>query len=629
MKIRWIKFMSLALMAGMLINQTVSVCAIETEELTSVEAESIETESIETESIETESIETESVETESVEAESLETEDIETTSIQETETEMVLESESENEIQSQEGYSENSWRYENGVWVPENYQVRSSLYENAWGYENGYYVNSNGDAIDGAVSKGIDVSTFNGKIDWEKLQNESDIDYAIIRCGYGNDFVEQDDARWSYNVSECSRLGIPFGVYIYSYAMDTKEALSEAEHVLRLIEGYDLTLPIYLDLEDEKYTGTLSNREIADIAETFCTRIQQAGYDVGVYANLYWFREKLTDARFGQWEKWVAQYNYQCDYEGSYGMWQCTSSGKVVGIEGNVDLNFDFLNRGYKKVSIKPVRNLEAQPAGLSKITLRWSQVAGADGYIIYRKIDGEERFTYRYIVNKNNFTDTTAAEGKFNYYRVYPYYINDMGERIVGQSDVYVYAKPGVMPVEHLAAQASGRKRVSLVWQAVQGADGYIIYRQVGSSGKFSYLYIKSGTTYIDNKASDTEYNFYRIYPYYINELGERVVGGSTRYVYAKGILPPVTGLKAKSGSGSVTVSWNKLSGADGYIIYRQIGSNSKFSYRYMVSGTSFTDTTASKEEYNFYRIYPYYMDGENRITTTQSVAYVYGRAR
>ena len=146
--------------------------------------------------------------------------------------------------------------------------------------------------------------------------------------------------RWKYNADECTRLGIPFGVYIYSYALNTDEARSEAEHVLRLVEGYDLSLPVYLDLEDERYTGRLSNKEIADIAEVFCETIQSAGYEVGIYANLDWFRNRLTDWRFGQWTRWVAQYNYECNYEKNYSMWQCTSTGFVDGIDGPVDLNF-------------------------------------------------------------------------------------------------------------------------------------------------------------------------------------------------------------------------------------------------------------------------------------------------
>lgn len=619
MKIRWIKFVSMSLIISMIIGKTMSAYAVETEGKEPVESESLETTLIGEDDMPIESQEIPGTETL--------TEILPETLL---ETEKPLSDLAEtNELQSQAEYNENSWRYENGVWIEGNGLARSSSYDNAWGYENGNYVNSNGDPIEGAIGKGIDVSTFNGQIDWEKVQDESDVDYAIIRCGYGNDYKEQDDAWWSYNVSECSRLGIPFGVYIYSYAMDTKEALSEAEHVLRLIEGYDLTFPVYLDLEDEKYTGTLSNKEIADIAAVFCTKIQEAGYDVGIYANLYWFRERLTDERFEQWEKWVAQYNYQCDYERNYGMWQCTSDGIVAGISGRVDINFDFIDRGYKHIDLAPVTNLNAEPAGPFKISIRWDAVPGADGYIIYRKIDGEDKFTYRYIVSRNSFTDITAAEKVYNFYRVYPYYIDKHGNRIVGRSEEYVYAKTGLMPVHHITAQGSGKHTVSLKWDAVSGADGYIIYRQVGSTGKFTYLYMKSTTTYIDRTASGTEFNYYRIYPYYMDNTGVRVVGASVKYVYAKGILPPVTGLKAKSGVGNVTINWNALPGADGYIIYRQVGSGGKFAYRYMVSGTSFIDTTASREEYNFYRIYPYYMSDGNRITTTQSVAYVYGKAR
>lgn len=538
---------------------------------------------------------------------------------------------SESELRQQEDYRENSWRYSDGSWTGGVSYLQDDLYKNAWGYENGNYVNSNGDIIEGAIAKGMDVSTFNGNIDWEKVQRESDVDYAIIRCGYGNDYPDQDDVRWEYNASECERLGIPYGVYIYSYAMDIKEALSEAEHVLRLVQGRDLSLPIYLDLEDEKYTGSLTNKEIADIAEVFCNKIQEAGYDVGIYANLDWLENRLIDPRFDQWEKWVAQYNYRCDYEGSYSMWQCTSEGRVPGVEGNngnVDLNFDFVNRGYKDVPLPAVQNLTAVAAGDSKILLRWEDVAGADGYIIYRKRDGEERFSYRYIVSKTNYTDTTALNDVYNYYRVYPYYIDKNNQRVVGKSEDYAFAKPGVMAVKHISAQPYGKHKVMLSWQRVEGADGYFIYRSIGA-GKFSYRYMKNTTTYVDMSASATEYNFYRIYPYYIDASGNKIMGKSEKYVFAKGILPPVTGLKVISGTSGVTIGWNKVPEADGYIIYRQTGSQGPFSYRYMVTGTTFRDTTASASEYNFYRVYPYYMEDGSRITSTQSITYVYGKAR
>ena len=253
----------------------------------------------------------------------------------------------EQESTEKESLVENSWRYTDGVWTggqADDSRSYYSLYSNAWGKVNGYYVNDRGQKIEGAVAKGIDVSEHNGVIDWNQVK-ASGIDYAIIRCGYGDNYSSQDDKRWKYNVSECVRLNIPFGVYIYSYAMSVADARSEAEHVLRLIRGYNLSYPVFLDMENEggSYNqGGLPAKTLGDIAETFCNTVSAAGYEVGIYANLNWFTRKLTDSRFSNWKKWVAQYNSVCDYTGDYIMWQCTCLGKVPGIATNVDLNFLF-----------------------------------------------------------------------------------------------------------------------------------------------------------------------------------------------------------------------------------------------------------------------------------------------
>ena len=297
------------------------------------------------------------------------------------ESESELESETELEIEKTE-LAENSFRYENGEWMHNEIAMFASGFT-PWSFENGNWINSLGEPIKGAIEKGIDVSFVQGKIDWEKVA-ATDISYAIIRCGYGNDEVSQDDKWWKYNADECTRLGIPFGVYIYSYALNTDEALSEAEHVLRLIEGYDLSYPIYLDLEDERYTGSLSNKEIADIAEVFCETVQSAGYEVGIYANLDWFRNRLTDGRFGQWTRWVAQYNSECTYKKAYTMWQCTSMGTVDGIDGFVDLNFtmDITPEEEEEEINTPEKMVENFVARLYELVLgRKPDKAGLEGW--------------------------------------------------------------------------------------------------------------------------------------------------------------------------------------------------------------------------------------------------------
>ena len=190
---------------------------------------------------------------------------------------------------------------------------------------------------------GIDVSKHNGKINWQKVK-DSGIDFAIIRLGYGQDLVEQDDTMFKYNIDECKRLGIPYGVYIYSYALNVENALSEADHVLRLIKGYNPTFGIWYDLEDadgykDKY-GMPSNETFTEMAIAFCEKIKANGYkNVGIYASLDWFKNQLSSPKLDKYDKWVAQWGDKCTYDREYIMWQYTDKGQVDGINGPVDMN--------------------------------------------------------------------------------------------------------------------------------------------------------------------------------------------------------------------------------------------------------------------------------------------------
>ena len=160
----------------------------------------------------------------------------------------------------------------------------------------------------------IDVSSHDGKLDWKKLKPE--IAGAIIRCGYGSDYVHQDDKWYAYNVEECTKLGIPFGVYLYSYAKSVEMIVSEIDHVMRLVKGTSPQLPIFIDLEEQ---GT--EHFAAAAARNFIMAIEQAGYKAGVYANLHWWRNYLKDVKTDY--KWIAQYNSKLTYDGDdWFMWQ-------------------------------------------------------------------------------------------------------------------------------------------------------------------------------------------------------------------------------------------------------------------------------------------------------------------
>ena len=230
-----------------------------------------------------------------------------------------------------------------------------------------------------ATLKVIDVSYHNGTINWEAVKS-SGVDGAIIRCGYGDNITSQDDKQWKRNADECMRLGIPFGVYIYSYAKSDAQAKSEAEHVLRLIKGYKLSYPVYYDLEE---SGTQSG--VVGRAKIFCEAIEAAGYWAGIYCNKSWWDNYLYPLG-DTYTKWIARYNNTLEMQ-RVDMWQYTSDESVSGISGRVDMNYcyrDFPseitgNTG-GSASTAPPAPTTSTPASTSKPTINFKYRVKAGG---------------------------------------------------------------------------------------------------------------------------------------------------------------------------------------------------------------------------------------------------------
>ena len=206
-------------------------------------------------------------------------------------------------------------------------------------------------AISSGVLKGIDVSVHNDDIDWAKVK-AAGVQFAILRLGYGDDETDQDDKRFEEYVKGCEANGIPWGAYIYSYALNIKEANSEVAHCLRKLKGKKPEYPIVFDMEDgDTYKarhGGLSKEMAVNICKTFLDRMQEEGYYVSLYASLSWFDGILNDERLAEYDKWVAQWNSECQYDKPYGMWQYGASVNFIdgtgvdGINGNVDKDFAY-----------------------------------------------------------------------------------------------------------------------------------------------------------------------------------------------------------------------------------------------------------------------------------------------
>ena len=207
------------------------------------------------------------------------------------------------------------------------------------------------------LRKGIDVSQFQGKIDWAKVK-ASGIEFAFIRVGYrgwGTGKLVEDN--WVYeNLKGAIDSGLQVGVYIYSQATNAAEAKEEAQYVLSRIKGYNVTLPVVMDYEYAEYkddsgtwrlTGRLYQAKLSKSAATavcnaFLAEVHAAGYRGAIYANKNMLEKQLNAGKL-EGAIWLANYASSTSYSGSYEFWQCTASGYVEGIPGqNVDLDFWF-----------------------------------------------------------------------------------------------------------------------------------------------------------------------------------------------------------------------------------------------------------------------------------------------
>lgn len=194
--------------------------------------------------------------------------------------------------------------------------------------------------------KGIDVSVYQGDIDWDRVKPQ--IDFAILRMGLGDDIPSQDDAKFERNYAECVRLGIPFAVYFFSYAVNKAKVQSEIAHIKRLLEGKTINAPVYIDVENTRGLDwrTISNADMLSIMQEFNAQLNVLGYKMGIYSSrsAFW-NEKMSDPWYDNVSKWVAEYGDKVnDFNRTYDIWQHTSKGAIDGINGNVDMNVMYNN---------------------------------------------------------------------------------------------------------------------------------------------------------------------------------------------------------------------------------------------------------------------------------------------
>ena len=329
--------------------------------------------------------------------------------------------------------------------------------------------------------KGIDVSSHQAAIDWNKVKEQ--IDFAIIRLGYGDNVISQDDSEFLNNVASCISNNIPFGVYLYSYAKNLtgpESIQSEIEHCKRLLNKISIKpFCVYIDMEDNS-TIYLKKEVLTNYALEFCKQITSIGYKVGVYANEFWFNNYLDTKEIKEqgYSIWVAKYSSnKPDIGVNYDIWQYSSTYIVNGIIGNVDMN-EMIN--------DIIGNRENTPSNSNvnvfyRVKIQkysWlSEVKNLEDYAGWKNspITG-----LAIKVDKGSIKYRVHLEGKGWLGYVTGYNINDIkngyagtGKNIIDAIEVYYYTPDNIRPYKKAKYKVNNYS-----WQydneKTNGQDGY-----------------------------------------------------------------------------------------------------------------------------------------------------------
>ena len=200
----------------------------------------------------------------------------------------------------------------------------------------GIYQLRDGTAVPGILARGIDVSHWQGDIDWGQVA-QNDVSFVML----GTRYKGEVDPLFHKNATEALQAGIQLGIYIYSYATDVAMAEAEADFVLDLIKDYPISYPVAFDMEAD-VQSSLSPDELSAMVNAFCRKIEDAGYYPILYANDYWLANKIDMSQV-KYDVWVARYERKHAYENPV-MWQASSTGAIDGIAGNVDIDFQYVD---------------------------------------------------------------------------------------------------------------------------------------------------------------------------------------------------------------------------------------------------------------------------------------------
>ena len=187
----------------------------------------------------------------------------------------------------------------------------------------------------GAIMKGIDVSGYQGKINFKDVK-ASGFEFVIVKAGFSTSTVE----TWENNFANAKNSGLKVGAYWYSYALTIEQAIAEAKAFIAALKGKQLDFPVYLDLEEQNQFNK-GKKFCTELVEAFCGELEKAGYYAGVYCSTFWYTNYVDEAVRDKRPAWIADYGKKCGYKGKYGIWQFGSTD-VAGVQFECDVDFGY-----------------------------------------------------------------------------------------------------------------------------------------------------------------------------------------------------------------------------------------------------------------------------------------------
>lgn len=361
-------------------------------------------------------------------------------------------------------------------------------YEHADKFKSGY-----------TIQTGVDVSKWNGKIDWSRAK-KAGIQFALVRMayrGYGSAGSMGIDETGVTNLKNALAAGIPVGAYIFSQATTEAEAKEEADLLVSQVKGYKITLPLVMDFEyysdsgkneGRLYDANLSKSKATAICNAFCARVASKGYTPMVYANADMLKNKLNASDISKnYMIWLANYTSKTTYTGDYNFWQYSAAGAVDGINGRVDMNFRYIK---KSTSGTPTDTAATTTSGTLKapvlkasgknfytVKLSWSKISGATGYKIQQYNSSKK--AYETIKTISNGSTVSYSHTGLNAATTYKYRVRAY-KKANGTTTYSSYAS---------AVKATTKKSVS---GKVKGSN--VNFRKGASTAKAKIAQLKKG---------------------------------------------------------------------------------------------------------------------------------------